>query len=145
MERTQSVQRTWADHGASIAFCLGVLVYLNTFALGATLDDVLIVVRNPLARGIGEIGRIFNTSYWGFDPRLPDTALYRPFTVATFALESTLFGERLWPRHVVNVLLHASTAALVFTALRRWFASQPAALCAAVVFALHPVHVEAVA
>jgi hypothetical protein len=56
-----------------LAFVPGVLVYLNTIAHGATLDDVMIVWRKPLARDIGEIGRVFTTNDWGFESQLPDT------------------------------------------------------------------------
>lgn len=145
MTSEPSRTRTWLDCGAQIAFVLAILVYVNALSLGATLDDVYVVERNPLSHGVSEIGRIFTTSYWGFDPRLPDESLYRPFTILTFALERSLFGHVLWISHALNVLLHATASALVFVTVRRLFQDARIALVAAVLFALHPVHVEAVA
>ncbi|MBL8859690.1 MAG: tetratricopeptide repeat protein [Planctomycetes bacterium] len=137
--------RSWLDFGAVIVFLLAASVYANALFLGATLDDVFIVERNPLSHGVSQIAGIFTTSYWGFDPRLPDTSLYRPFTILTFALERSVFGHTLWVSHAVNVLLHATASALVFVTVRRLFEDARIAFAAAILFAVHPAHVEAVA
>ncbi len=74
-----------------------------------------------------------------------DTPVYRPLTTASYALDYAI-GE-LAPAgyHVVNVLLHA-LAALLVLALAMDLALPPrAATLAAVLFAVHPIHVEVVA
>src|SRR4029077_16231536 len=68
--------------------------------------------------------------------------LYRPLPVATFALDWQVGGPAWF--HFVNALWHALSTGLVVLLAARW-ANLRAALLAGLVFAVHPVHVEAVA
>jgi len=107
----------------------------NTFAF----DDVYIVVLNPFVREPGAWWRAFAEPYWAGN--LTGT-LYRPLTVASFALDWLLDGP-VW-FHAVNMLWHAGASVAVAVLARRW-AGWQAGLAAGVLFAVHPVHVEAVA
>jgi Tfp pilus assembly protein PilF len=61
-------------------------------------------------------------------------------------IEATLFGQRAWGFHLVNVLLHGSASVLVLLVGFQWFGSRKnIALIAGLLFAAHPVHVEVVA
>lgn len=64
--------------------------------------------------------------------------------MAAFFLLRRLFGLAPWPYHLLCVLVHAANAALVLRLLLRRYAPA-AALGAALLFAVLPVHVEAVA
>src|SRR2546427_1168006 len=59
-----------------------------------------------------------------------------------FALDRLLDGTAWF--HLVNVLWHVATVVAVAALARRW-AGDVAALAAGLLFAVHPVHVEAVA
>ena len=71
------------------------------------------------------------------------TQQYYPAAHSAFWLMHRLCGDATTGYHVVNIALHATSAFLVALILRRL--AVPGALLSAVVFALHPVHVESVA
>lgn len=78
--------------------------------------------------------------------------LYRPLLLLDFEIESRLFGDWRPGYHVMNVLLHLVTTLLLFGFLRfllNRFHARPegatlAALAAALLFAVHPIHTEVV-
>lgn len=71
------------------------------------------------------------------------TQQYYPIVNSAFWVMNRLWGHDTFGYHIVNILLHASSAWLVVVILRRL--SVKGAVVAGVVFALHPVHVESVA
>jgi hypothetical protein len=71
--------------------------------------------------------------------------LWRPLVSLSFAAQRHLTGDRAWPMHLVNVLLHAAASALVARLAWRLTGDDRVALVAGVLFAAHPVHVEGVA
>lgn len=115
-----------------------VLVYAGALANRFALDDLYIIVSNPIVRGT-ELWRAFVAPYWPADL---GGKVYRPLPVATYALD-WLTASTVW-FHFVNVAWHAATSVLVALLARRW-AGERAALAAGLLFAVHPVHVEAVA
>lgn len=72
---------------------------------------------------------------------------YRPLTVMTFRWNVAWHGFNVFGFHLVNLLLHAACSALVVLVARRVLREHSvyAPLFAGLLFAVHPVHVEAVA
>ena len=121
---------------------LAVAVYANATANGFALDDQFIIVDNPRVHGTDRLGDVLTEPYW---PDSPDRlGLYRPLTAATYAVEWELWGGDPLPFHLTNILLHALATLLVFFLAAAISGARGAAVGAAV-FAVHPVHVEAVA
>ncbi len=121
--------------GAVLLLALG--AYALSVGHGFAYDDVYIIERNPLLHTLGNWREILAATWW------PD-AVYRPFTGLTLAVDWTLSGGDPRWFHVVNVLLHVAATGMVFFLARRML-SGLGATAAAAVFAVHPVHVEAVA
>jgi len=71
------------------------------------------------------------------------TQQYYPVTHSAFWIMHRLWGDATLGYHLVNIVLHASSAWILALILRRLVI--PGALLAAVLFALHPVQVESVA
>ncbi len=125
---------------AAVAAC-AIVAYLGVLWNRFAMDDVPIIVLNPLVARASGIWRAFVAPYW-----LPDLGghMYRPLAVVTFVVDR-LVDDAAW-FHAVNLLWHAA-ASVAVAALARRLADPPVsgALVAGVLFAVHPVHVEAVA
>ncbi len=117
------------------------LLNINTLGNGFTLDDRTLVLEDPRTSGLDHIGEIITGGY-----RISQTdSLYRPLTVLSLALNRVVTGEGAFGFHLVNLGLHLIAVLLVFLLGREIFRDRHSSLIAALVFAVHPVHVEAVA
>ena len=104
---------------------------------GFIWDDDAYIENNSTLRTVGGLGAIWSD--------IAATPQYYPLVHTTFWLEYRAWGLDPTGYHVVNVLLHATAALLVWRVLLRLGLGGAAAWFAAAVFALHPVHVESVA
>ena len=116
-----------------------VLVYLPSLNSGfVNWDDDAHLYENTSVRGLdrGHLEPIFTE-------RVNKT--YIPLTVFSYAVEHHFFGLNPFVYHLNNLLLHLAVAALVFVFAGRLGLSVGASGFAALVFAIHPMHVESVA
>jgi tetratricopeptide (TPR) repeat protein len=119
---------------------LAVCVYAAALRNGYAIDDERIVWKNPIVHGFGNLHELLLGPYW---QKTAD--VYRPVTLVSFALDWTVFGASPAPAHAVNVLLHAVAVVGVAALVLRLGGGIGPAAAAGAVFAVHPVHVEAVA
>jgi tetratricopeptide (TPR) repeat protein/uncharacterized membrane protein YozB (DUF420 family) len=146
------------DHRLRLAIgvaALSVLPYLNGLGNGFTFDDVPIVAENARLRPPIALGALFGTDWW--DGTRPMSRLYRPLTMGSFAIDhavarrigdapapARLLDAAAFPFHVQNILWHAAASVALLWLVLELFASPMLAAVTAALFAVHPVHTEAV-
>jgi hypothetical protein len=122
---------------ALLSFLASITGIANRFAY----DDGALIATNEHVHSLQSWWLRFTEPYW------PDAfahALYRPITILGFAIQWTLGDGSPFVFHAVSILLYATCAVGVLL-LARQMLSPSAAWLAAAIFAVHPVHVEAVA
>lgn len=115
-------------------------LYAQTLAHPFFYDDVFYVVKNPAIREFVDLPQAFTQP---FSPIAP--GLYRPVLTVSYAIDFALAGLAPTVFHFVNILLHALASGAFFLLAFRVLQSFFPAFVAALLFALHPVHTEAVA
>lgn len=142
MDPTTNLHRHRQELGAGIA-----LIALALLAMGGILpnhyvqDDAGIISTNPALHEWGALWRVFTIPYW---PPATSHELYRPLSSAWYALQWMVGGGGAPLYRVVSLLLYVGTVLVAWRLLRR-LTSPGAAWAGAAIFAVHPVHVEAVA
>src|SRR5271157_2585106 len=129
------------------AIWISVFLFLVTFAVYAQVrhfdfvnfDDPEYVTSNPHVRS----GITPANVAWAFTSG--EAANWFPLTRLSHMLDYQLFGLRSGWHHLTNVLLHALAVLLLFAFLNRSTGRRWPSACVALVFALHPLHVESVA
>lgn len=142
----------WSLHaGAVIAVAFtSAIVYSGAFNAGFVWDDRAAIVGNPDVTGVNPWWELFEHDFWGQSIGASDShKSFRPITTATFRLQYYFSGGDLSlvaaSMHQANVWLHA-LASISICALGPAVGLHPvSSLLAAVVFSVHPVHVDAVA
>lgn len=110
---------------------------------GFALDDVVLVRDNPAIRSLASVPSLFMRPFW--DNPGEQYGLYRPVTATSYALNRAATGPSPAGFHAVDVALHALVAALAWLVYRRAGTCYGTAFFGALLFATHPVHVEAFA
>lgn len=141
----------WQAAGPWLAAAVGAVCFLNSLGNGFTYDDIGIIRENPRIRHLDRPRDIWLADWWQPTDseqevlRRRRDRLYRPLTLCTFALNYAVGELRPFGYHAVNVALHAIVCWLVWRFAQRLFGDATLSTWAALLFAVHPVHCEAVA
>jgi len=119
-----------------------VVTYRGVIGHQFVMDDLQTVRDNHSVRSLRYAGRWFTSPYAVSSGR--GSQNYRPVTVASYALDYAVWGERPAGFHVTNVAIHLGVVGLTFVLARRLWGDDWAAAGAAGVVALHPINAEAV-
>jgi Flp pilus assembly protein TadD len=116
-------------------------VYANALPNAFLWDDRVLVVGNPAIKRWDTLPHLFVSDLF---PSGITSGYYRPLQALTYALDYRLWGLAPAGFRLTNVLLHAATSAALYVVAGRVLAAPTAGLVAALLFAVHPLHVEAV-
>uniref|UniRef100_A0A8D8WH46 dolichyl-phosphate-mannose--protein mannosyltransferase n=1 Tax=Cacopsylla melanoneura TaxID=428564 RepID=A0A8D8WH46_9HEMI len=124
-----------------VAFC----VYYNSLNAGFVYDDSRVIVSNPDILPSTPVETIFRNDFWGTPIKSPSShGSYRPLCVLTFRLNYLWSGLKPAAYHLVNVTLHCLCTYLVHLLAGSILPSKKASWVASGLFAVHPIHTEAV-
>ncbi|MBM4084610.1 MAG: tetratricopeptide repeat protein, partial [Planctomycetes bacterium] len=98
---------------------------------------------NPWVRSLRNLPRFFTPRFWNED-HLAHGESYRPLEQVAFALGHALWRNSPIGYHALNGALYLAAVSLAYAVLARILAGRRAAFFAALLFAVHPVHSEAV-
>lgn len=102
------------------------------------MDDEISIVHNEQIRSFANVGGIFTSSFFG------SRVYYRPLISFSFMVEYHLFGLNPFFYYLTNILLHIATSLVVFGILSLILKNNWLSFVGSVLFAIHPVHWEAV-
>ena len=147
--------RKWKE--ALIIPILAFGLYWMCLPYGYVLDDQIVITDNQFTKkgtdGIWDILRTESFSgYFGGQQDLVAGARYRPLSIVSFAIEQSVFGDKPYIRHFINILLYGLLGLLIFRIFSIllpdkektfWLLSIP--FLTGLLYILHPVHSEVVA
>ena len=147
MSKTESVQH-WLEQpgvGEILACAAAALFYVATLAFGFVYDDIPQIVSNPAIRAWNSVPQYFTAHVWS--AIYPNTAgnYYRPLFLVWLRLNYAIFVTNPWGWHLSSVLCHVVATALVLRLALKLTTDRMTAFFCALIFALHPAHVENVA
>jgi len=135
---------------------LSVKSYTNYFILSAIILLTIVVFGNSLKNGIlscwDDNGYITdNTAIRNLSPENIQTffsksyiGCYLPLTMLTYAFDYKLFGLNPTSFHFTNLFIHLLNVILVFIFIQKLTNKKEISTIAALIFAIHPMHVESV-
>lgn len=102
-------------------------------------DDMVYVTDNTHVQN----GLTFKGLVWAFSSL--EMGFWHPLTWLSLMVDSEIFGSNPGGYHLTNLLLHIASTVLLFLLLERMTKAKWRSAFVAVLFALHPLHVESVA
>jgi protein O-mannosyl-transferase len=126
----------------ALAFVTTVL-YIGTLQFDFVWDDKAQIVDNPLLRSFSTLHKVFFSDLWYHTGRFQ--LYYRPLFVAWSMLNYAVAGLHPWGWHLGAILIHIAAVISVFWLSRKLGIEYWTAALVALIFALHPIHIECVA
>ena len=129
------------------AIVVPVALYVPTLRFGFLFDDRPLLIDNPVVAAPRGLGEIFTTDLDANvrNSEAPATNYLRPLFIAGASVLHRCFGAAPLGWHVAAIALHGLLAGLAFVLLRREGMGAATACAAALLFALHPSHVQSTA
>jgi tetratricopeptide (TPR) repeat protein len=128
-----------------LALALTFLAYVGTLSYQFVYDDTQQIVSNRFLTSWRYVPRYFTEHVWGHQNPNAQGNYYRPLFLFWLFVNRSLFGLQPAWWHLTTIAAHLCVTFLVYLLVRRMAGDKLTAGIAALLFGLHPVHVEAVA
>jgi len=118
-------------------------IYLNTLWNPFVWDDVVYVSTNAHFEDSRYIPEYFTASFCKGAAK--DCPYYRPVVSLSYLVDYWIWGKSSFGYHLSNILIHMMVVTLFYIVSLRLFRKPLVSMVGALIFAVHPVHVESVA
>ena len=122
-----------------------VVFYRGVLACGYVLDDTALILQNPYVKNPHLWKDIFTTPMWAFLGHAGESSYYRPLGIFMFWLICRVGGLNPVGYHFFQLFLYVLAVFMVYQVGRKLLPTDLAAFGGALLWALHPAHVEPVA
>jgi protein O-mannosyl-transferase len=130
---------------ASVLVLITFAAYAPALANGFAFDDEQVIVQNPFVADPAWWRHIFSTPAWAFVGVKSWANYYRPFQIFCYWAVWRVAGPNPGAYHLLQLILYAASVWLLYRVAFRLIGAETVAFAGAVLWALHPLHVEAVA
>jgi len=124
-----------------ILLLAAVVPYIGSIKGDFAFDDIPLLSEDPFYKTDNSLTDCWKRDYW---MESLAQGLYRPLTIFSYWLNAKSFGLYSPAFRAVNLLLHIITVFVVFNLALRLRLGRHAAIFSGVIFAIHPLHTEAV-
>ncbi|MGO8786461.1 MAG: tetratricopeptide repeat protein [Terriglobia bacterium] len=128
-----------------VLFALTALVFQGVLGGAFNFDDIPLILENPYVTKPGHWRLLFFGSIWSFRGPTEPSHFYRPLQFFVYGLLYRLVGSNPAVFHLVQLCVYGAAVCMVFSLGRKLLRNNVAAFVGALLWALHPLHVETVA
>jgi hypothetical protein len=138
--------RSLAASAAYVAvFAVAMGIFSNAFDCEFVYDDPGAILNNVDVVKPVDWSRLMKNDFWGRDLKEPVShRSFRPLAVLSFRANFATTGEECRPFRITNIVLHAVVSVLFMHAGDYVLRNKIASFAAAIIFAVHPVHCDAI-
>src|ERR1700722_4835856 len=148
LQPTDSSTQSWIDRpglAETVVCAITALVYMATLSFGFAYYLIPQTLQNPAVHEWRFVPQYFSSHVWA--AIYPNTSgnYYRPIFLLWLRLNYAFFGADAAGWHLTSVACHVLATWLVFRIVRQMAGDRATALLAALIFGVHPAHIENVA
>ncbi len=134
-----------SEWGIVLVLALTFATYAPTLTYQFVHDDRGQIVENPAVHTWSALPGYFTAQVWAGIMPGESGNYYRPLFLIWLRTNDMLFGHHAWGWHLTTVLAHILATLLIYLLALRLGTGRDVALMSALIFGLHPVHIEGVA
>src|SRR5208282_528804 len=134
----------WRVFSFGALLLLAFLVFLPTIHYALVYDDHEQIAENPRITAWSYVPGYFTTHLWAHSP-LDPAYFYRPVFLLWLRLVDAVLGPPAAIWHLASVLVHLGVVVSVLLLILRLTGDWKASALSAGLFAIHPIHAEAIA